>query len=190
MAHAVHTTNAVVLSSADVQDADKLFWLLTKDFGLVFASARSVRREASKLRYSLQDLAQVDVSIVRGKGLWRITGAQYAGMPALSVTQQQVFGRIATLVRRVMPTDEENDMLFTIMTTTRAALMEEESDAEAIERLAVARVLYQLGYLSCTPEYTGLIDTLTFDADALTQSTTLKDVLLLDINAGLNESQL
>ncbi len=190
MAHAVHTTNAVVLGSADVQDADKLLWLLTKDFGLLFASAKSVRREVSKLRYALQDLAHSDVSLVRGKGIWRVTGAQHAGAPTLNTAQAAVFGRIATLVRRVMPTDDENEALFTIITTTRTALASEQADTDVIEHLTVARILYQLGYLSCTSVYTGLIDTLTLTEKDFTRTATLKDALLADINAGLNESQL
>lgn len=191
MAHDVHTTEAFVLSSADVQDADKLFWLLTKDLGLLFASARSVREETSKLRYSLSDLSHARVSLVRGRGIWRITGAENISAEQFTSSKAEIFGKIATLVRRVMPTDEENEDVFEIIKNTRDILLEEnEENFEIVEIVSVARILYQLGYLSCTQEYKGIIDVLHFDSSLLMSAERIKKKLLDDINIGLSESQL
>jgi len=190
MSHAVHTTRALVLGSAEVQDADKLFWLLTEDLGLLFASARGVRKEASKLRYSLADLAQTRVSLVRGKGLWRVTGAETYEGEEVPKEYRETFGRVATLVRRVMPTDEENPTLFKIITNTRGEFLKGVTDAETVERVSVARVLYQLGYISCVDAYKGLIDTEDFTADVLEKGAKLGQELINDINNGLNESHL
>lgn len=190
MSHAVHTTRSLVLGSAPVQDADKLFWLLTEDFGLIFASAKSVREETSKLRYMLQDLAHSRVSLVRGRGLWRITGAEEAGVAQLSVQRQAVFGRISALVRRLMPTEEENVVIFTIVENAYTQLLNEGVDESIVEQLAVARLLYQLGYLSCTDEYKGCIDTLHMDEAILERAAQYGVQLTTHINAGLTESQL
>ncbi len=190
MAHTVHTTSALVLGSTEVQDADKLFWLFTEDFGLLFASAKSVREEVSKLRYTLQDLSQPRVSLVRGRGLWRITGAEENGAKKLPLEAAQVFGRVAALVRRLVPTDEENQELFTMLRTTRASLAHKEADVRTIENVAVARLLYQLGYLSCTLEFEGIVDTLDFNENVLEKAKKLNKTLIHEINDGLAESQL
>ena len=190
MAHAVHTTEALVLSSAGVQDADKLFWLFTEDLGLLFASARSVREEKSKLRFALQDLSLTNVSLVRGRGLWRITGAQECGAPRLEHATAQVFGRVAVLARRLIPTDEENVDLFTILCNTRSALVENVDSVEVIESVAVARMLYRLGYLTCKDEYRGIVDTVHFDEAIFKKGMKVVRKLIHDINSGLTESQL
>jgi len=190
MSHAVHTTHALVLGSAYVQDADRLFWLLTEDFGLIFASAKSVREETSKLRYSLQDLAQPRVSLVRGRGLWRLTGAEENNTAKLNGEEAQALGRIAALVRRVMPTDDTNHEVFSILNNARIELSKRTRDPQAVEYITVARVLYQLGYLSCTDEYRGLVDSINFDSAIFTQAEKLSGKLIHDINAGLTESQL
>lgn len=190
MSHAVHTTHSLVLGSAPVQDADKLFWLLTEDFGLIFASAKSVREETSKLRYMLQDLAHARVSLVRGRGFWRITGAEEGGATQLPVSRQAVFGRISALVRRLMPTEEENPAVFTIVTNAYDALLDTSADEALIERLTVARLLYQLGYLSCTEEYKGCIDMVDISDETIERVNQYGTKLILHINAGLTESQL
>lgn len=190
MAHAVHTTHALVLGSADVQDADRLFWLLTEDLGLLFASAKSVREETSKLRYALQDLSQPRVSLVRGRGLWRLTGAEENGAEKLNLAASKVFGRIAALIRRVMPTDEDNPEVFAVVSNARKALAWPKADIQTIERITVARVLYQLGYLSCTQEYRGIVDSLDYGEEVLERGDELGQKLIHDINAGLAESQL
>lgn len=52
-----------------------MLYLLTKELGLVRAHARSVREERSKLRYGLQNFSKSHITLVRGKDMWRITGA-------------------------------------------------------------------------------------------------------------------
>lgn len=191
MAHDVHTTRALVVGSSAVQDANKLFWLLTEDFGLLFASAKSIREESSKLRYVLQDLAEVRISLVRGRGLWRITGAEeVASAGVLQAHEAEIFGKIATLLRRVVPTDELYSDLFDCVCNARNGLLRGECDAEIVETLTVARMLYQLGYLSCTHEYRGVVDVVHFDENSVQVGKTLKQKLIHDINNGLTESQL
>ncbi len=190
MAHEVYTTEAIVLSSTGVQDADKLFWLLTKDLGLLFVSAKSVREETSKLRYSLQDLSLVRVSLVRGRGLWRLTGAEENGETALELHDSKVFGRVAALVRRLVPTDEKNSDIFTLIRGARSALFTQAGTAESIETLTVARMLYRLGYLDCKDAYRGVVDTIHFDSAVIQNAEALVQKLIHDINDGLTESQL
>ena len=188
MSHEKYTTHAIILGSANVQDADKLFWLLTEEFGLIFASAKSVREETSKLRYVLQDLHESQVSLVRGRNIWRLTGAEECDAQKMSTEAQEAFGRIATLVRRVTPTDEENAELFAVVRNAHHALT--TMDSKLIETLAVARVLYVLGYVSPKIEYKGLLDTVAYTHEVLQRVAHVENELVSDINAGLAESQL
>src|SRR5665213_790119 len=70
-----YNTDALVLGSRELAEADKVFALYTKDFGLVRARASSIRSEHSKMRYALQKFSRANVSLVRGKRGWRAAGA-------------------------------------------------------------------------------------------------------------------
>ena len=188
MAHALYTTPALVLGSLDTKDADKAYWLLTHDFGLIIASAKSVREEVSKLRYALADLAHARVTLVRGRAGWRLTGAEQLS-PPLSHEHQVVFGRIAVLARRLLPTDEVHVAVYELLHDAYMHLVHTQYLKES-ETLTVARLLYMLGYLSCTPAYRGLVDTAVISEDALARTTALLPSLIEDINGGLAQSQL
>ena len=187
MAHPVHTTQAIVLGSADTKEADKTFWLLTDEHGLLIAQAKSIREETSKLRYVLQDLACVRVSLVRGKALWRITGAEEGNGNALK--HPALFGRIAALVRRMTPADEYHTDVFVIVQNARTALAETKYP-KTLEIVAVARILFVLGYLRCTEAYTGIVDADSCNEELLMNARKLEKHLIADINSGLAQSQL
>jgi hypothetical protein len=89
-----------------------------------------------------------------------------------------------------MPTDEENPELFAIVNGAYTELAKEEVNMELIEHVTVARVLYQLGYLSCTHAYRGVVDTENFDDIVARKWRRSGQQLLHDINRGVAESQL
>src|SRR5665213_2708544 len=72
-------TEALVLGSRESGEADKVFALFTRDFGLVRARASSVRSESSKMRYALQKYSRASISLVRGKRGWRILDTRRCG---------------------------------------------------------------------------------------------------------------
>jgi len=74
--YSVYTTAGFVLGSAERGEANKIYSIYTKDFGLVRASAQAVRLEKSKLRYNLDDFTHGHFSLVRGKELWKLTGSE------------------------------------------------------------------------------------------------------------------
>ncbi len=191
MAHIVHTTDSLVLGSTPVQDADKLFWLLTKDIGLIFASAKSVREEASKLRYSLQDFSYSKVSLVKGRGLWRITGAEVID-GALDVQNAKVFGDITVLARKIIPAEESSNEAYRVLKEAREQLSAEKESAykKAIEYLCVARLLYTLGYLEKKTQVQSLIESGTYTRDILDEVLHKKEVLLPIINTGIANTHL
>ncbi len=76
MAIEKHTTEAIVIEHFDQGEHDRVYKLFTRDFGLVMAHAKSVRKLESKLRAHIQPRSVTLVTLVRGKEVWRLVGAQ------------------------------------------------------------------------------------------------------------------
>lgn len=140
MSYAVYTTRGFILGSAPSGEASKIYTIYTEDFGLVRAKAQGVRLLASKLRYNLDDFVFGSFSLVRGKELWRLTGAETA---SLEPENAPLRARILSLVRRLVQGEERNDGLFKALTLLA---QEEAADTDAEVRILSA-VLASLGYL-------------------------------------------
>lgn len=76
MSHHIYHTKAYVIESTPLGEANKSLVLLTEDLGLITVSAQGVRLQKSKLKSSIQDYSFSNVSLVRGKEVWRLTNAQ------------------------------------------------------------------------------------------------------------------
>ena len=61
MSHEIHKTEGFVLGSRPIREADKYFFIYTKDFGLIGAMAKGIRKLDSKLRFHLQDFYHLDL---------------------------------------------------------------------------------------------------------------------------------
>lgn len=70
-----YTTEAFVLESYDQGENDRAFKLFTKEFGLITAVAKGIRKMESKLRFQMLVGSHVKVTLVQGKEVWRITGS-------------------------------------------------------------------------------------------------------------------
>lgn len=189
MAHALHTTHALVLGSVETKEADKALWLFTEDLGLVVARATSVREEVSKLRYALAELSRTRVTLVRGKAGWKVTGAEGFMHNPLSLEDMKIFGRISALACRVVPTEEDYTEVYSLLCDAHAHIGD-ATKKSAFEALTVARMLFQLGYLSCSSEYKGIIDSADFSNELLEKVELIEEQLIEDVNGGLAQSQL
>ncbi len=76
MAIEKQTTKAFILNEYEQGESDKVYKLFTKDFGVIFALAKSVRKLESKLRFHLEKTKLVSVTLVKGKEIWRLTGVE------------------------------------------------------------------------------------------------------------------
>lgn len=137
MSYAIYSTRGWILGSAPTGEASKIYILYTEDFGLIRAKAQSVRLITSKLRYSLEDYSYCNFSLVRGKELWRLTGAQKLDG---EVKEPLVRARVLNLVRRLVQGEEKNEKLF-------AALALLAGDSVLSEVGILSRVLSALGYI-------------------------------------------
>ncbi|MDQ5962506.1 MAG: repair protein RecO [Patescibacteria group bacterium] len=76
MAIEKHTTDSFVLEGYERAEHDKVFALFTREFGLVLAHAKSIRKLESKLRAHVLPGSMATVTLVKGKDVWRLVGAQ------------------------------------------------------------------------------------------------------------------
>lgn len=133
--HQIYHTDAFVIKSLPQSEAGKFVTLLTKDFGLVRATAQGLRYEKSKLRFAIQDYSKASVSLVRGKnGFWRLTNAvaeknlYYSLNNKTEIPGQarddiggvdeelfKVVARVFRLLERLLPGEEVDSELFEII---------------------------------------------------------------------------
>src|SRR3989338_7449061 len=94
-------TDALVLGSREIGEADRMLLLFTREFGLVRGRCGGVRAGKSKMRYALQNYSLATVALVRGKLGWRLAGARALhGAPDKDIKGIGAFARIAGLVTR------------------------------------------------------------------------------------------
>lgn len=190
--YAKYQTDALVLSSRSLGEADKIFTLYTRDFGLVRARASAVRREHSRMRYGLQNFSRTQAALVRGARGWRIVGSVSGrGMNGAERSAMRVFARIAALIERLVGGEERNEYLFAALAEAHALLREPTCPAQAtVELICVARVLFGLGYLSNEALETALFTHTAYTGEHLAEAEVLKDKLLSSVNRALAETQL
>lgn len=187
-----YQTEAIVLRSYERGEADRVFALYTKEFGLVWARASAVRRESSRQRYALQNYALANVSLVRGATGWRATGAAARTyIESANTSGLATFARAASLVERLVGGEERNEYLFATLAEAHAALAREPKEAHAaIELLCVARVLYSLGYVSAEALGTALFTHTAYSLPELTEAEAARTKLLSSVNKALSEAHL
>ncbi len=76
MSRFLYHTDGLILGSQPVGEASRFFRIFTERLGRVTALAAGIRELKSKLRHSLIELSLVKISLVRGRGGWRIVSAE------------------------------------------------------------------------------------------------------------------
>lgn len=186
-----YQTEALVLSSREQGENDRVYALYTREFGLVWARASAVRKEKSRMRYALQNLSHAKVSLVRGKRGWRAAGAAALKNAGGDPKGVAAFARIAELVSRLVQGEEANPYLFAALAEGHTALLQDKCDAFAtIEIVCVARVLYALGYISTEALSTALFTHTAYTGEHLLEAETMRDKLLSSINRAIAETHL
>jgi len=153
MAHHIYTTDGFILGSIPTGEANKYIYIFTKNLGFVGANAQSVRSVSSKLRYGLQDFSYSQLSLVRGKNIWRVTNVLPTNNLYESFRSDKekflVCANILSLVKKLVAGEEKNEELFTILSSAFQFLGESKIESEYIknfECIVLLRILYSLGY--------------------------------------------
>lgn len=76
MAIEKYVTPCFVIEGYDQSENDRVYKLFTREFGLVMAHAKSIRKLESKLRAHIVPRSTALVTLVRGHELWRVVGSE------------------------------------------------------------------------------------------------------------------
>ena len=152
MSYVIYTTRGLVLKSWSLREADKTYAILTRDLGLVRARALGVRKEASKLRGSLEPLCLSNVSLVKGQREWRITSVDIIATD-IKLDDKKLISkslyRGLDLLEKLTQGEEIHPEVFDAV--EEIFLWSSEVPEElsgGFEILLVSRILFHLGYLS------------------------------------------
>lgn len=191
MAYQTYITEALVCGSMESRSADRSFLLFTKEAGMIYAHARSVREERSKQRYALQICSHIRATLVRGKSGWKIAGVEpIQNLYARTETREgRAFLRnIIRLLRRVIHGETVHKEIFDDV--IEACMQAEKYPREKLEHIVSLRIMHALGYIAPSPAYASLLHCdLPYDA-VHTLSDTDEALCKAAIDHALLESQL
>ncbi len=143
-----YVTRAVVLGRGAARESGLMLTLLTEDFGLVRAKAEGLRKPGAKLAGALQTLCESDVTLVRGKEGWRLTGALLVEnrFHTLDSDARACAARIASLFLRLMPEGPQDAGFFSLYRRFLTDLVGAPSvERDTIECRAALELLMLLG---------------------------------------------
>ena len=162
MSYQTYITEAVVCGSQVSNTSDKSFLLFTREAGMLWATARSVREEKSKPGHALQDFSLIRVSLVKGKSGWRIGSVEALGNSFMESNAREARAGSAYLVKLIRRYVHGESALPDVFTDLLTALtLAKNADTEKREAaLAVfhVRLLARLGYVAGSAELTPLIE--------------------------------
>lgn len=156
MSYKTYTTEAIVCGSTHRNTSDKSYLLFSRDAGMLWASARSVREERSKQRYALQDFSRIRVSLVKGRTGWRIGSVEAHGNPFLSAesrTRRGTVNYVVSQLRRYVHGEIPLPRIYDDAISILEAPEDSEMKPPHIQQLFLARLLFELGYISQKPQW-------------------------------------
>lgn len=150
MAYRVYQTEGIVLAKKDFGEAERLFYIFTKEFGMINAVGQGVRYLKSKLRYNLDLFSYNNFSLIMTKDIWRITDAgEIANIK--NPEGLKIFARIAGFLTRMIKGEEKNDFIWQEIRNLFLYLKSDSRNLKDLEISFLARLLNNLGYLPKIP---------------------------------------
>lgn len=149
MSYQTYTTEAIVCGTWTRNTADKSFLLFTKEAGMLYAEARSVREERSRQRFALQDFSYLRVSLIKGKQSWKIGSIEPLQNFYLTADDKAARGSVVTIVRflrRFYGVQESAPELFDYVVRVLGRLTTDIPEREFCERVIQVHILHELGY--------------------------------------------
>ncbi len=150
MSYITYTTEALVCGSFDQNTADKSFLLFTRDAGMLYATARSVREEVSKQRCALQDFSRIRVSLIKGKQGWRVGSVEAEHNDFSAATDREVRGSVVLvyrLLRRFIRGEEAFSDLYDFTISALDTLAKPQSNRRLLDLYVQTHIMSLLGYV-------------------------------------------
>jgi DNA repair protein RecO (recombination protein O) len=181
----IYTTPTFIIHSSPYGESGKFLLLFTRDFGMIGVIAQGIRLSKSKLRYHIQDGNFSNVSIIKGKEVWRLTGAHEISYSRNTLLQL----KILKLLKRLLHGEEKNEKLFEIIEELYKTDINKK-DIEAVEGLTILRILNTLGYIKNNDEIEIFLKDTSLTNSIIEQLRSIQSKIVVTINQALKESQL
>ncbi len=146
----MYTTEALVCGTFNRNTADRSYLLFTKEAGMLYAEARSVREERSRQRFALQDFSLVRVSLIKGKATWKIGSIEVKKNFFMLATDKAARGGVVSLtrfLRRFYGTQEAAPALFDYIVSALECTVSTLKEREFVEKVIQAHCFLSLGYV-------------------------------------------
>jgi len=172
-----------------------MFTIYTLEMGLIKAVAQGVRFHKSKLRFTLQDFSYVNVDLVRGKEIWRVTSARHISSFPIArgnTASLVLMMRVSSLLDRLCKGESPNENIFNDFIQALYLLDDENISSQAREALElhlVLRIMNSLGYIGDSAILTKYLSS-SFDQNKIEILLKERQSIIAHINNALNESQL
>ncbi len=131
----------------ETKDDDMSLLVLSEDFGLVWIYAYGLRKEKSKLRYTLRKGHHAECALVRGKAGWQVVNALLLDEGPLGEGNHEFLQRLHAIIKRILPQEDELGGYAQYM-YLKEALREEYSPEikQSALYLGVLNILNLVGY--------------------------------------------
>lgn len=150
MSHVMYQTPAIILATRNIKESNKLGILYTRDFGLIYVNAQSIRSVKAKMKSQFLSLSFVEVDLIQGRNMWKLTGIEerYSALNFASTQWYPVVSRITSLVKRLCQGEEENIELWNHLKDFYERIKQGYDNPKNLELIMVLRILKSLGYWS------------------------------------------
>jgi recombinational DNA repair protein (RecF pathway) len=138
MAIEKYTTEGFILESYDQGEHDRAFKVFTKDFGMIICHARSVRKLESKLRAHLLPRTISLLTLVKGREVWRLTGAERKNIETPFIDE------LGELVKRFIRGEGAHKSLYKRL--LGLSTLTKSHDQDKVRLLMYYVLLVELGY--------------------------------------------
>ena len=171
-----------------MKEANKLLVLYTRDFGLIYVGAQSIRNLNAKMKYHVQSYNYIDVDIIRGRDVWRLTGV-HQKISSLSFVETPWYPlcvRLSEIIQRLCKGEESNHELWKEIQGVYEYIGTEF--LSEIEIILVARILHALGYWS--GDEMCVVSDMPYSLESISFTKDHKRTLIRKINQSFVDSQL
>ncbi len=153
MSYATYTTDALVCGAFDRNTADRTYLLYTREAGMLYAEAKSVREERSKQRYALQEFTHIRVSLVKGKRSWKIGSVLVVHNDYARASSREARGSVIRIYRtlhRFIQGEDASPTLFDFCTRALEAAAGSVVARDFFEAYVLVLIMHELGYVALT----------------------------------------
>ncbi|MFA6227321.1 MAG: recombination protein O N-terminal domain-containing protein [Candidatus Paceibacterota bacterium] len=193
--HHIYTTEAIIVRSIPMGEANRLYFLLTRDLGFIKATAQGVRLAKSKLKGHLQVFSLTKVSVVKGKDLWRITNAEAIVQNGVIKNKGKltVLFNASALLLRLVHGEEKNERLFECVESAYILCRDADlspDELKSVETLTVLRIMHFLGYIKKAEGLTSFAEGTNLTPEILSDFSSKNKIAVSEINRALKETHL